>query len=122
MWEFPCNFEEFNLHFWGKSACKKQNAGVSIRIITSNEKSNQYLLSDLELFDTVKVLLSGQNLSNRLHDKFYIIDFEFVMHGSYSWSKNARGNDETLATALDRDLVKSFVDEFMRLYNTHKKF
>ena len=100
----------------------RKNAGVSIRIITSNEKSNQYLLSDLELFDTVKVLLSGQNLSNRLHDKFYIIDFEFVMHGSYNWSKNARGNDETLATALDRDLVKSFADEFMRLYNTHKKF
>lgn len=99
----------------------RQDAGVNIRIITSDESSNRYLLSQLEeTFDTVKVPLSGVHLSNRLHDKFCIIDFEFVMHGSYNWSKNARDNDETLATALDRDLVKSFADEFMRLYITHR--
>ena len=74
-----------------------------------------------EEFETVKVPLSGMYLSNRLHDKFCIIDFEFVMHGSYNWSKNARNNDETLETALDRDLVKKFADEFMRLYNINKK-
>lgn len=99
----------------------RQDAGVNIRIVTSDESSNSYLLSQLEeTFDTVKVPLSGTYLSNRLHDKFCIIDFEFVMHGSYNWSKNARNNDETLATALDRDLVKSFADEFMRLYVAHK--
>lgn len=99
----------------------RKNAGVSIRIVTSDEASNRHLLSQLEeTFDTVKVPLSGTYLSNRMHDKFCIIDFEFVMHGSYNWSKNARNNDETLATALDRDLVKGFADEFMRLYTTHR--
>lgn len=99
----------------------RKEAGVSIRIITSDESSNQYLLAELETnFNTVKVPLSGTYLSNRLHDKFCIIDFEYVMHGSYNWSKNARGNDETLATALDRDLVKGFADEFIRLYTTNK--
>lgn len=96
----------------------RKNAGVSIRIITSNEKSNIHLMDLLEKnFETVKVDLRGNYLSNRLHDKFCIIDFEFVMHGSYNWSKNARNNDETLATALDRDFVKKFADEFLRLYN-----
>ena len=38
------------------------------------------------------------------------------MHGSYNWSKNARDNDETLATTLDRDFVRTFADEFMKLY------
>ena len=38
------------------------------------------------------------------------------MHGSYNWSKNARDNDETWATALDRDFVRKFADEFLRLY------
>ncbi len=99
----------------------KQEAGVNIRIVTSDERSNQYLISQLtETFDTVKVPLSGEYLSNRLHDKFCIIDLEYVMHGSYNWSKNARSNDETLETALDRDLVKKFADEFLRLYTTHK--
>lgn len=92
----------------------RKNAGVNIRIITSDEDSNKYLMKKLESnFETVKVPVTG---SNRIHDKFCIIDFEFVMHGSYNWSKNARGNDETLATALDRDFVKKFADEFMRLY------
>ena len=45
----------------------------------------------------------------------------FVMHGSYNWSKAAQYNDETLATALDRDFVKKFADEFMRLYNNHNE-
>ena len=38
------------------------------------------------------------------------------MHGTYNWSNNATGNDETLATALDREFVSRFSDEFMRLY------
>ncbi|MCS4525854.1 phospholipase D-like domain-containing protein [Clostridium botulinum] len=96
----------------------RKKDGVNVRIITSDEKSNQYLIEKLESnFEVVKVPLKGTYLSNRLHDKFCIIDFEFVMHGSYNWSKNARGNDETLVTALDRDFVRKFADEFMKLYN-----
>ena len=108
-----------------KLACEllaKKKQGISIRIITSNEKSNMTLMSELESnFEVVKVPLKGAYLSNRLHDKFCIIDFEFVMHGSYNWSKAAQYNDETLATALDRDFVKKFADEFMRLYNNHNE-
>lgn len=100
----------------------KKEEGINIRIITSDEKSNRYLIDELtKNFDTVKVPLSGKNLSNRLHDKFCIIDLEYVMNGSYNWSKNARDNDETLETALDRDLVKKFTDEFLRLYVKYKK-
>lgn len=99
----------------------RKKSGVNVRIITSNEESNQYLMNKLESnFDIVKVPLKGNYLSNRLHNKFCIIDLEYIMHGSYNWSKNATGNDETLATALDRDLVKKFTDEFMRLYVENK--
>ncbi|MFB6430532.1 phospholipase D-like domain-containing protein [Bacillus thuringiensis] len=95
----------------------RKREGVNIRIITSNEESNRYLVEKLESnFEVVKVPMKGNCFSNRLHDKFCIIDLEFVMHGSYNWSKNARGNDETLATALDRDFVRKFADEFIRLY------
>lgn len=99
----------------------RKKAGVSIRIITSDEKSNQYIINDLEEhFELIKVPLRGRYFSNRLHDKFCIIDLEYVMHGSYNWSNNARENDETLATALDKDFVKKFADEFMKLYNEYK--
>ncbi|MGG1215862.1 phospholipase D-like domain-containing protein [Priestia endophytica] len=103
-----------------KELLLRKNDGVHIRIITSDEKSNRYLIDELEQnFDVVKVKMRGDYLSNRMHDKFCIVDLEFVIHGSYNWSKNARNNDETLATALDRDLVKKFADEFQRLYIEH---
>lgn len=96
----------------------KSKAGLNIRIITSDENSNQKLIEKLEMyFNVKKVPLKGNYLSNRIHDKFCIIDFEYVMHGSFNWSKNANYNDETLATALDRDFAKKFADEFIKLYN-----
>lgn len=100
----------------------RKKAGVSIRIITSDEQSNRYLMSDLESnFEVVKVpLREGSYFHNRLHDKFCVIDLEFVMHGSYNWSKTATGNDETLATALDKDFVRKFADQFIKLYNENK--
>lgn len=100
----------------------RKEAGVNIRIITSDEKSNEFLMDKLvDNFEVVKVPMKGDYFTNRLHDKFCIIDFEYVMHGSYNWSKNARNNDETLATALDRDFVRKFSDEFMKLLIENKK-
>lgn len=95
----------------------RKNEGVNVRIITSDEESNQYLMADLVChFELVKVPKKG---FNRLHDKFCIIDLEYVMHGSYNWSNNARNNEETWATALDRDFVRKFADEFMKLFVTN---
>ena len=52
-----------------------------------------------------------------MHDKFFIIDMDYVMHGSYNWIPTANKNVETLVTALDYGLVKKFAKEFMELYN-----
>ena len=95
----------------------KKDAGVNVRIITSDEESNKWRLPELEeKFDTITVPMWGKN---RMHNKFCIIDFDYVMHGSYNWSKNAEGNEETLSTALDRDLVCKFLDQFIELYNKY---
>lgn len=100
---------------------QKRNNGIQIRILTSDEPSNSRLLKNLcDNFEVVKIPQWGENSRNRMHDKFCIIDLEYVMHGSYNWSRNAMSNNETLATALDKDFVKKFADEFMFLYNAHK--
>lgn len=97
--------------------CKRKQDGVSIRIITIGDKSNKWLLDGLEsTFDTTKIVLPGGHL---FHNKFCIIDFEYVMHGSYNWSKNAEGNEETWSTAIDRDFAKKFADKFMQMYKGH---
>lgn len=98
----------------------RKKAGVNVRVITSNEDSNNHLIGKLESnFDVKKIPKKGRYTSNMFHDKFCIIDLEYVMHGSYNWSKNARNNDETWATALDKDFVRKFAEEFLKLYTEH---
>lgn len=95
---------------------------MNVRLIISEEDSNRPYYRQLsDNFDTVLILNYGWQEWNRMHDKFCIIDFEYVMHGSYNWTKVAEYNDETLATALDRDFVKKFADEFICLYGKGHK-
>lgn len=97
--------------------CAKKNKGVNVRLIISEEDNNKPFYKQLfNNFDTVVIPHFGWKDWNRMHDKFCIIDFEYVMHGSYNWTNTAEYNHETLATALDRDFVKKFADEFVRLY------
>lgn len=96
----------------------KKKQGVNIRLVISEESSNKPFYHQLGTnFDTVLIPHFGWKEWNRMHNKFCIIDFEYVMHGSYNWTKTANYNNETLAISLDRDLVKKFADEFIRLYN-----
>lgn len=100
---------------------KKKN-GLDVRIIVSDEESNNRLLPRLkEQFDVVVIPRHGWNEYNRMHDKFCIVDLDYVMHGSYNWTQTANYNEETLATALDKEFVKKFADEFLRLYTEHHK-
>lgn len=97
--------------------CLRKKDGLNIRIITIGNNTNKHLLNELESeFDTLKITLPGGHI---FHHKFCIIDFEYVMHGSFNWSKNAEGNEETWSTALDRDFSRKFADKFMRMYKSH---
>lgn len=97
----------------------KKNKGVNIRVLVSNEPSNNDTVKKLirEGVDVKVVSTWGENNRNRMHHKFCIVDLDYVMHGSYNWSKNANNNEETLATALDRQFVSKFADEFIEIYN-----
>jgi len=97
----------------------KKNQGVSIRVIVSREDSNSSMISLLKEqgFDYKIIEHWGSRGYNRMHHKFCIIDMDYVMHGSYNWTPTANSNDETLATALDHDLVAKFATEFMLMYN-----
>jgi hypothetical protein len=95
----------------------KKEQGLNIRIAISDEDTNKKLLPDLKTnFELMVIPRHGWNDYNRMHDKFCIIDLDYVMHGSYNWTPTANHNEETLATALDKDYVKKFADEFMRIF------
>ncbi len=102
-----------------KELVAKKNQGLNVRIVVSQEDSNKSMISKLEEngFDVKVIPKSGYYGCNRMHDKFCIVDMDYVMHGSYNWTLAANYNEETLATALDHELVTKFATEFMELYN-----
>ena len=96
---------------------RKKRQGVSIRVILSNESSNQKFIPRLrQLFDTRVIEKWGDNEQNRLHEKFCIIDLKIVGHGSYNWSENANYNQENWVTSYGGGLVLEFADQFQKLY------
>ena len=86
-------------------------------IIFSKEKRLKKCESWVAESDIVVIPRWGNRGYNRMHDKFCIIDMDYVMHSSYNWIPTANYNEETLSTALDHELVKKFAKEFMELYN-----
>ena len=102
-----------------KELLAKKNKGLNVRIIVSQEDTNNAMIATLksEGFDVKVIPRWGAKGYNRMHDKFCIIDMDYVMHGSYNWTPTANYNEETLATALDHELVSKFAEEFMKLYN-----
>ena len=85
----------------------KKKQGLYIRIIVSQEESNINMISKLKenKFDVMVIPRWGSRGYNRMHDKFCIIDMDYVMHGSYNWTPTANYNEETLATVLNHELV-----------------
>lgn len=99
----------------------KKEDGLNIRVIVSDEDSNQVLLPKIQKnFECVVVPHTGRWETNRMHDKFCIVDLDYIMHGSYNWTKAANYNGETLVTTVDRKLVRDFADEFLKMYNENR--
>jgi phosphatidylserine/phosphatidylglycerophosphate/cardiolipin synthase-like enzyme len=99
---------------------KKKESGVNVQLILSDDDINRKMIEYLtDKVEITKIPKTGYYKSNGLHDKFCIIDLEYVMHGSYNWSKNAQSNEETLATALDKDFVMKFAEEFIKLKQSY---
>ncbi|WP_028393971.1 phospholipase D-like domain-containing protein [Bacillus cihuensis] len=95
----------------------KKKEGVQVRIITSDASNNNKLKAELiSDFNALFVPGFGAYGNNLVHNKFCIVDFEFVMHGSYNWTYAAEYNDETWITSIDKELVAEFSEEFKKLY------
>lgn len=50
-----------------------------------------------------------------MYDKFHIIDFQTVIHGTFNWTKTANYNKETISIDTNRATAESFSDEFKKL-------
>lgn len=94
---------------------KKKKQGVTIEIVIDDNDKNRNAGFSLESeFPTHWVTIQSL-YKNIMHDKFCIIDFRTVVHGTFNWTKAANYNKETISIDNNRTTAESFADEFIRL-------
>ncbi|SLK12265.1 phospholipase D-like domain-containing protein [Bacillus toyonensis] len=98
----------------------QQTKGVHIRILISNEQSNQSMIPKLkEKFETIVVNRWGHTGYNRLHSKYCIIDNSIVLQGSFNWTPTASQNEEHLTVSVDRQLAEQFTENFKEIFRNN---
>ena len=90
---------------------------VQIRIITDNDKSFD-LGSDIERLERSGIPVRTDRTTYHMHHKFALFDSEYVLTGSYNWTRSASyNNSENLVITNDPQLLVRFESEFEKLWN-----
>ncbi|MGL4654717.1 MAG: phospholipase D-like domain-containing protein [Sarcina sp.] len=93
----------------------KQAEGVVVRVIISNDDTNNGSGLDYSIFDTYKMSKFGQYKYNIMHNKFCVIDLKKVLEGSYNWTNSAEYHKEQFMTISSFEQGGIFADRFMEL-------
>jgi len=92
--------------------------GLRVRIITDNDKAFD-MGSDVDYLHEKGIPLRTDHTKVHMHHKFAIFDSQFLVTGSYNWTRSAADrNYENIVVLEDADLIRSFKNEFGRLWTS----
>jgi cardiolipin hydrolase len=92
--------------------------GVSIRIITDNDKAED-IGSDTLRLRSLGIPVRTDRTSNHMHHKFAIFDNATCVTGSYNWTRSAAEyNEENIVVQYDTSLIHQFRNAFDTLWES----
>ena len=92
--------------------------GVVIRLLTDNLKEFD-TGSDVGRLRDAGVAVAVDRTAAHMHHKFALFDDEWLLNGSYNWTRSASElNEENIIQSNDASLLKQFSDHFERLWAT----
>ena len=92
--------------------------GVSLRIITDNEKAYDPG-SDVLRLQAAGINVKVDQTPFHMHHKFALFDRQLLLTGSYNWTRGAaRDNLENFVVTSEPRLVEPFQEVFERLWRT----
>ncbi len=95
-------------------------SGINVRIITDNDKSED-MGSDVSALASAGIDLKMDNSANHMHHKFALFDSQYLVNGSFNWTRSAsRYNHENITVISDSGLIKSFSNMFDSLWAEFK--
>jgi phosphatidylserine/phosphatidylglycerophosphate/cardiolipin synthase-like enzyme len=96
--------------------------GVSVRIITDNDKAADHG-SDADQLQAAGIPLRVDRSEYHMHHKFAVFDGNLLLNGSYNWTRGAaENNEENFVVTSNRRLLSEFQKVFESLWNQLGKF
>lgn len=90
--------------------------GVALRFITDNDKETD-AGSDVARLRLAGVPIFVDRTSAHMHHKFAIFDGQWLLNGSYNWTRSAcTHNEENLVATNDAALLRQFQGAFEQLW------
>ena len=90
--------------------------GVAIRLLTDNQKEFD-TGSDIGRLRDAGVAVAVDRTEAHMHHKFAIFDGEWLLNGSYNWTRSASEfNEENVIQSNDPTLLKRFSEQFEKLW------
>ncbi|MFT5822503.1 MAG: cardiolipin hydrolase [Crocinitomix sp.] len=100
-----------------KELISKSRQGVSVRIITDNDKMFDKG-SDIEELSRAGISIRVDETDNHMHHKFALFDGDITLTGSYNWTRSAeRYNHENILITDSNKVLREFNKEFESLWN-----
>lgn len=99
---------------------KAHKRGVSVRIITDNEKQFD-AGSDIQFLKDACIPLRMDSSPHHMHHKFAVFDQHILLNGSFNWTASASDyNAENLLTTNNPLLVDLYLKEFEKLWKNYQ--
>mmetsp|Transcript_33616 Transcript_33616/g.24278 ORF Transcript_33616/g.24278 Transcript_33616/m.24278 type:complete len:180 (-) Transcript_33616:163-702(-) len=101
---------------------ERHKAGVEIRVI-SDDECMENKGSDIHRLANSGIYVRTDDAPEvHMHNKFMVVDNEFVLTGSFNWTYQAGSkNQENLLVVDNKYYVTKYVDEFEKLWKSFKK-
>lgn len=96
--------------------CAAHVRGVSVRIITDNDKSSD-MGSDIEHMIAQGIAVRMDREPHHMHHKFALVDGSTLVNGSFNWTRSAsERNQENILVTNEPSLVSAYQREFEDLW------
>ena len=90
--------------------------GVAVRLLTDNQKELDSG-SDVTRLRDAGIAVAVDCSEAHMHHKFALFDDEWLLNGSYNWTRSAcEYNEENLVQSNDPILLKQFSEQFEQLW------
>lgn len=90
--------------------------GVTVRLITDNDKEFD-AGSDIDALRRAGIPVAVDRTAAHMHHKFALFDGQWLLNGSYNWTRSAcEVNEENLVATNDPALVAAFAAQFSLLW------